>query len=116
MSKESVATTLRQWEQLLAAWEANAEAMGFFDAERAELRTLVERVQDLVREQAALNAKKQQVTRDLDAAKDRGRELASRMRAGVHTRYGLSGEKLLAFGLRPRRGAGGRKRSKPPNE
>lgn len=116
MSKESVAKTLHQWEKILAAWEANAESMGFIAQERAELQDLVETVKKLYLEQAALNARKQQVTRDLDAAKERGRELAVRMRAGVRSRFGLSGVKLTEFGLRPRRGTGRPEGSEPPTE
>ncbi len=32
-----------------------------------------------------------------------GRELATRVRNGIRTQYGLKGEKLTEFGLKPRR-------------
>jgi hypothetical protein len=105
MSKESVAMTLARWEQLLAAWEANPGDLSHLEEYRVELQELVDRIKTLGGEQDALNARKQQVTRDLDTAKERGREIAVRVRIGIRSRYGDSGEKLIEFGLKPRRGA-----------
>jgi hypothetical protein len=104
MSKESVPKTLHQWEKILAASEANAEDLRYLQKERTELQEIVERVKHLWNQQAALAAQRQQVTRNLEEAKERGRQIAVRMRNGIRTRYGLKGEKLTEFGLRPRRG------------
>jgi hypothetical protein len=104
MSKESLATTLQQWEQLLAAGEGNAEDLGYLQEYREELQGLVAKARELRGRQDALNAMKQQVTRDLDTVKERGRELAQLMRMGVHTRFGRKNPKLIEFGLRPRKG------------
>ena len=104
MSKESVAMTLARWEQLLAAWESNSEDLGLIEEYRAELQELVQRVRELSSEQDALNARKQQVTRELDTAKERGRDLALHVRMGIHARYGRKSPKLIEFGLRPRKG------------
>ena len=112
MSKESVAMTLARWEQLLAAWEANSEDLGLIEEYRAELQELVQRVRELTSEQDALNARKQQVTRALDTAKERGRDLALHVRMGIHARYGRQSPKLVEFGLQPRK----RKGSPPPGE
>lgn len=103
MSKESLAKTLRQWERLIAASESNASELDYLVEEREKLRALVERVKQLKSEQQALTAAKQQVTRDLDAAKEGGREIAVRMRYGIKTRYGRKDERLIQFGLKPRR-------------
>jgi uncharacterized protein (UPF0335 family) len=103
MSKESFANTIRQWERLIAASEANAAELDYLVAEREELRQMLERVKKLKQEQDALTAAKQQVTRSLDAAKDDGREIAVRMRHGLRIRYGHKDEKLVQFGLKPRR-------------
>jgi hypothetical protein len=114
MSKESVAMTLARWEQLLAAWEANPGDLSHIEEYRVELQQLVDRIKELGGEQDALNARKQQVTRDLDTAKERGREIAVRVRTGVRSRYGDSGEKLTEFGLRPRRGVSRPLKRVPP--
>ena len=44
-----------------------------------------------------------QATRDLEDNLDNGRDLATRLRNGIRTRYGLKAEKLADFNLRPRR-------------
>jgi len=103
MSKESLATTIRQWERLIAASESNAAELDYLVEEREKLRAMVERVKQLKSKQLELTAAKQQVSRDLDAAKEGGREIAVRMRYGIKTRYGYKGEKLVQFGLKPRR-------------
>lgn len=103
MSKESVAKTILQWERLIAASESNAEELDYLAADREKLRKMLDRVKKLQQKQNALTAQKQQVTRDLDAAKEGGREIAVRMRYGIKTRYGYKDEKLIQFGLKPRR-------------
>lgn len=103
MSKESVAKTILQWERLIAASESNSAELDYLATEREELHKMLERLKELKQEQDALTAKKQQVTRDLDAAKEGGREIAVRMRYGIKTRYGYKSEKLIQFGLKPRR-------------
>lgn len=103
MSKESVAKTIAQWERLIAASESNADELGYLAADREKLRKMLDRVKKLDQKQATLSAQKQQVTRDLDAAKDGGREIAVRMRYGIKTRYGYQDDKLIQFGLKPRK-------------
>ncbi|HEV2844405.1 MAG TPA: hypothetical protein VG477_06145 [Thermoanaerobaculia bacterium] len=103
MSKESVAKTILQWERLIAASESNSADLDYLAAEREELREKLAHVKTLKQEQDALTAAKQQVTRNLDAAKADGREIAVRMRYGIKSRYGQKDEKLVQFGLKPRR-------------
>ena len=104
MSKESLATTLQQWEQLIAAGEADPAEWSHLQGYRRELQELLENARQLSVRQDALNAAKQQVTRDLDTVKERGRELASLLRMGAHSVYGRRSPKLREFGLRPRKG------------
>jgi len=104
MSKESLATTLQQWEQLIAAGKDDWEGWGQLQKYRDELQELLGNARELSVRQDALNAMKQQVTRDLDTTKERGRELASLLRMGAHTVYGRRSPKLRKFGLLPRKG------------
>jgi hypothetical protein len=104
MPKESLALTLSQWEELIGACEANAEDLDYLLELQEELRRLSERAKELSVRQDALNAQKQQVTRDLDHVKQRGREIALQVRDGVRTRYGKRSAKLVEFGMRPRKG------------
>jgi len=68
-----------------------------------ELERLKETAGRIEVERATLDAKRQQLTRDLDAVKARARVLAAQVRAGIKTKYGYGSEKLIEFGLRPRR-------------
>jgi hypothetical protein len=106
--------TLARWEQLLSAWEANPGDLGHIEEYRVELQDLVQRIRELSSEQDALNARKQQVTRDLDTAKERGRELAQLVRMGVHSRFGRQSPKLIEFGLQPRKGKSPLPEGEPP--
>lgn len=103
MSKESLAKTIAQWERLIVASESNSAELDYLAADREKLRKMLERVKKLKEKQDRLTAEKQQVTRDLDAAKEGGREIAVRMRYGIKSRYGYKNEKLVQFGLKPRR-------------
>lgn len=118
MSKDSLATTLDQWEQLLAPWRLDPGEFEHLELpeQLTELEEVSERVKRLSEEQTALDARKQQVTRDLDEAKERGREIAVRIRNGLRSRYGRSSEKLTTFGLRPRRGRKPSPAGEPPPE
>jgi TolA-binding protein len=104
MPKESLAVTLSQWEQLIGACEANAEDLTDLLELQEELRDLSERAKELSVQQDTLNAQKQQVTRNLDEVKGRGRDIALRVRDGVRSRYGKRSPKLTEFGMRPRKG------------
>lgn len=104
MPKESLALTVHQWQQILDASDANGADLAFLEPQRGELRELLERAKSLSVRQAALAAERQQVTRELDAVKEQGRELATRLRLGIRQQYG-EGEKLIEFGLLPRRSA-----------
>lgn len=101
MPKESLVVTVGQWEQILDASDANEADLEFLGPYKTELRELRERALELSVRQAALAAERQQVTRELDAVKERGREIATRLRFGIRTQYGEV-KKLIEFGLRPR--------------
>ncbi len=116
MPKESLAVTLSQWEQLIAACEANAEDLDFLLELQAELRDLSERAKELSVQQDALNAQKQQVTRDLDQVKEQGRALALRLRDGVRSRYGKRSAKLAELGIKPRKGRASSPEGETPQE
>ena len=98
--------TLARWEQLLAAWEANPKDLGFLKEHRAELQELV-RGQEAQHEQDALNARKQQVTRELGYRQGAGPGARPVDADGVHSRFGRQSPKLIEFGLQPRKRKGG---------
>jgi hypothetical protein len=101
LPKLSLALTLHKWSQILSGSEANASELEFLEPGRVELQRLFEKAKSLEIRQSALAAERQQVTRELDAVKEQGRELAVRLRLGIRTQFGES-EKLIEFGLQPR--------------
>jgi hypothetical protein len=103
MSSQSFAATTTDWEQLLVKVLANATDLSFLEGTRIELALSLQGAKEANARQATFKAQFQQATRDLEEHILRGRELATRLRNGVRTRYGLSGEKLADFKLRPRR-------------
>lgn len=103
MPKASLADHSLEWFKLLASVEANNQDVPYLKELRDELELVLDSVKALDQERAALEARKQQITRDLQALKSRGRLVAARLRSGLRTRYGFGSEKLVEFGMRPRR-------------
>ena len=103
MPQASFADFVTEWDLLLAAANANAENLPQLAALRDELLSTVQQAKTLDARQASLRADFSQATRDLEATMARGKDLATRLRAGVRSQYGTKGEKLAEFGMRPRR-------------
>jgi len=111
MSSQSFADIVTDWEQLLVKILANASDLSFLEGTSSELALSLQGAKEANARQATFKAEFQQATRDIEAHLTRGRELATRLRNGIRTRYGLSGEKLTDFKLRPRRT---KSKAKPP--
>jgi hypothetical protein len=103
MPKAALADHHLEWFQLAAEVRINAAEVPFLTELADELERLYERSAGIQVERAALVARVQQLTRDMDAVKARARIVAGQVRAGVRTKYGYGNEKLTAFGMRPRR-------------
>jgi uncharacterized protein YfdQ (DUF2303 family) len=101
MPNTSFADFVTDWEHLLKAVDSNAADLPQLEANRAELLATVESAKAIDVRQSSLRSELSQATRDLEAAMARGRDLASRLRAGIRAQYGLKGEKLREFGLKP---------------
>jgi len=91
------------WEQLLTKVTANATDLSFLEDSHATLTTVLQGAKDASARQSTFRAQLQQATRDLEDNLAKGRDLATRLRNGIRTRYGLKAEKLSDFNLRPRR-------------
>ena len=96
--------TRDNWLRLLPALLANAADFPHLEAPRLQLESITVQVDDLLTQQAALSASKQDVSKRLQALIAEGRQLAAFLRAGVKQRYGTRSEKLAAFHLQPFRG------------
>lgn len=105
------------WGMTNAAVLAHTEDFGHIEAERTELATIRNEVDALGHEQIALQAKLQQLTRDLEARYRRGDALHAQIRAAVKAKYGYKSEILTEFQLqpyrRPVRGAGTAEKKTP---
>jgi len=114
MSKTSFADLVTDWEQLLIKIAANATDLSFLDDSHTSLTTLLQGAKDASARQSTFKSQFQQATRDLEDNLNKGRDVATRLRNGIRTRYGLKAEKLADFNLRPRRGPKAKKKSPDP--
>ena len=105
-----------EWEHLSTTVAANAADLAFLEGTRTRLVTVTEGARAMRVRRTDLRAQLQQTSRDLEAFMDEGRDLATRIRNGIRTQYGLKAEKLLAFGMQPRRPQKKKedKKKKPP--
>jgi hypothetical protein len=103
MPRQSFANVITDWEKLLITVTANKDDLGSIDAYRAQLEVEMGGAKAASIRQAALSAEVQQTTRDLEGFLERGRELASRIRTGIRSKYGNRNEKLTEFGMKVQR-------------
>ncbi|HWM89215.1 MAG TPA: hypothetical protein VN493_00460 [Thermoanaerobaculia bacterium] len=101
MSKKSVADHSLEWFHLIST--VGPKEVPYLVELLAELGLVRKAVIDLESERLSLIARKQQITRDLEALKNRGRTLAGRVRSGLKTKYGYDNEQLTQYGMKPRR-------------
>lgn len=104
MPKKSVAEHSAEWRLLLDSFGMEfQEEPAFLKELLFELRLVRETILQLETERLALIARKQQITKDLNALKTRGRSVAARVRSGLRTQLGHDSEQLTAHGMKPRR-------------
>lgn len=103
MPNASQADFLAGWEHFLKAAAANVDRLRFLDGHVTEMIGVVEAIKVTRNRQGTARAELQQSTRDLEDLLRRGRDLADRLRNGVRTEFGATSEKLVEFGMQPRR-------------
>ena len=106
--------TLEDWEQIIAAYASNQPDLQHLEAQRAELASLVDQARSASRQQESHTAGRQDMSRQLEAVIERGRKLATFLRAGAKERYGNRSEKLVEFGVQPLRTRSKPKSIQPP--
>lgn len=112
MPNSSFADVNTDWGKLLVTIEVNKADLAYLEDRRLQLAKIMERLQDASIRQAAFKAQFQQATRDVEQMLSEGRDVATRLRNGIRTQYGLKSEKLAEFNLQPRRQAK-RKKAEP---
>jgi len=116
MARENQAETLDTWERLAAPMGANAAQFPSLEGERVQLTQLIGRARDLVTQQAALTASKQDVSKQLEALLNEGRKLVTFLRVGLKQKLGNRSEKLVEFGVQPLRTRSRKQKAAPPPE
>ena len=87
-----------------ARMEASIAEIPHLEAPRTQLGTALSRMQELLTQQSALAARRQEASRELKTLIVEGQRLANAMRAMVKAHFGVRAEKLVEFGLQPFRG------------
>ena len=103
MPKDSFANHSTEWYKLFSAVRANAEELPYLLDLCSELQFLMEKTSELHVERSTLDARRQQISRDIDTLKGRARTVAAKIRSGLRTKYGYGSEKLTEFDMQPRR-------------
>jgi len=102
-NNSSLADTLLDADQTLAAVVANADQLPSAGKHREPLEKAVTELKDLSMLQQRLIADKQKVTQDLKAATRRVKDLMLHLRAAVRSDIGPRSEKLVEFKVAPLR-------------
>ncbi len=110
----SLADTVLEADQALAAIAANAEVLPSVEKHRAPLEEAVKELKTLNTRQQTLIADKQKVTQDLKVAVRRVKDLLIHLRAAVRSDIGPRSEKLVEFKIAPLRPR--LRKAKPPAE
>jgi uncharacterized membrane protein YdfJ with MMPL/SSD domain len=100
-----------EWDQLQTAVAANAADLPQTEVARAGLQRVQEEVRQILREQSAFQASKQQSSKRLRKLITDGAKLATVLRVITKQHYGHESEKLVEFGVQPLRR---RTRPQPP--
>ena len=114
MSRENQAETLDGWDRLVTPMGVNPAQFPNLEEDRQHLASILFQSRDLVIQQAALTASKQDISKRLEALLGEGRKLATFLRVGVKQKLGNRSERLVEFGLQPLRTTRSRKPTPPP--
>jgi hypothetical protein len=105
-----------RWQQLSTTLEANAGELPHLEVPRVKLGTMQGRALEIIKQQAALTASKQEMTRQLQEILAEGQRLETVLRLAIKEHYGIRSEKLAEFGLQPFRGRPRKVKPEAPEE
>ncbi|HEV8580573.1 MAG TPA: hypothetical protein VGX68_16020 [Thermoanaerobaculia bacterium] len=112
MPKVALAVTTDDWEQLLRAAEPYADVKDL-KVHLAELKTALRRLRKLEALRQELKAKRQRATQEQGEVREAGKVVAIQIRSILKGVFGPKNEKLVQFGMRPRRTPQRRKAKSP---
>jgi len=104
MPSKSSPESVGDWQNLVTAVEANSTDLAHLEFSNQKLSGTLDRVVDITKQQSALTAGKQEMTRQLREALTEGNRLATVLRLAIKEHYGIRSEKLAEFGMQPFRG------------
>jgi hypothetical protein len=105
----SQSDVITDWEQLIEAVQSDPSVQPSVDANRQSLAQSLTQMQALKARQNELRGLRQEVTQQLAATVEQGRETASKIRSVVKGTIGPKSERLVHFNIVP---SGKRKRKK----
>ncbi len=112
MHNAAFADHMKRWGQLTGGAVEDASDAAILQPRQESLSRARAEAWEAKQRQRHHRAAAQQATRDLEAAMARAQEAATRLQHGLQGRFGATSPKLVAFGVRPRRAAKARARSK----
>jgi hypothetical protein len=111
MSQETTYAGMRgEWQGLLAPLVAKPPGLEHLEPFQTRLGTVLDRSLEITKQQAALAAEKQKLSKELQSLMVDGERLAALLRKALKQQFGPRAEELTAFKLQPFRG---RKAAKP---
>ncbi|HVR99663.1 MAG TPA: hypothetical protein VMW27_23770 [Thermoanaerobaculia bacterium] len=117
MVKETTYTgKFGSWQRLLTTLVANISVLGHMEAPRAKLEALLARGLEIAKQQAALAASKQELSKELQGVVVDGERTATALRVLLKEHFGPRSEKLAEFGIQPFRGRARKEKPLPPPE
>ncbi len=115
--KESTYTgKLGSWQRLLTTLLANLGVLGHLEVPRTKLEGLLARALEIAKQQGALTASKQELSKELQGIIEDGERTATALRVLLKEHYGPRSERLAEFGLQPFRGRTRKEKPLPPPE
>lgn len=103
---QSVPERIARWKVLVTGLRPMLAEMRHLAPLHAELERIIQECEALDARAEALKAESREVTSTRDALAGSGDDLRRRMGAALQTTYGFRSEKLLEFGIPPRRARG----------
>jgi len=94
---------LKEWETTLTALQANAGDLPQLEWAANQLSSLITELREHLAEQALHRANKQESSKRLLATFNQGKKITTSVRAVLKVVYGNTNERLVEFGIQPRR-------------
>ena len=103
---------IARWKVMAVGLEPQLGELPLVVPLHTELKGIILQSEELDARHEALKAETQEVNRNRDELADRGDELRSRLAAALKTVHGFDSERLIEFGIQPKRTRGRDKKAR----